>query len=131
MVSEADSTEMSSTTSSTLLLRCQEGEVTSEDTNNTEQKIDAEATGMLEVALPRVLSASKATAEAIEAACGKQQENCSSERSQDLQDEVLNFPTNCPDCAAPAETKMKLTSKLICLHICLYFYSLNSKSKLI
>merc|ERR1719266_1978568 len=73
------------------------------------------------VALPRVLSASTATtAEAIEAStkhtdCAKaanasneQQED--SERSQNLQDEVLNFPTNCPDCAAPADTKMKLTN---------------------
>ena len=68
MVSEADSAaEMSSTTSSTLLLRCQEGEVTSEEREfEDEQKIDGEATGML-VALPRVLSASTATAEAIEA----------------------------------------------------------------
>ena len=59
--------EVSSTTSSTLLLRCQEGEVTSEEREfEDEQKIDGEATGML-VALPRVLSASTATAEAIEA----------------------------------------------------------------
>ena len=59
---------MSSTTSSTLLLRCQEGEVTSEEREFEDgQKIDGEATGML-VALPRVLSASTATtAEAIEA----------------------------------------------------------------
>ena len=60
--------EVSSTTSSTLLLRCQEGEVTSEEREFEDgQKIDGEATGML-VALPRVLSASTATtAEAIEA----------------------------------------------------------------
>ena len=44
-------------------------------------------------------------------ASNEQQED--SERSQNLQDEVLNFPTNCPDCAAPADTKMKLTSKFI------------------
>ena len=42
-------------------------------------------------------------------ASNEQQED--SERSQNLQDEVLNFPTNCPDCAAPADTKMKLTSE--------------------
>ena len=27
-----------------------------------------------------------------------------------LKEEVLSFPTNCPECNAPAETKMKLTS---------------------
>jgi len=32
------------------------------------------------------------------------------EESEDLMDEVLSFPTNCPECNAPAETKMKVTS---------------------
>ena len=27
-----------------------------------------------------------------------------------LKEEVLSFPTNCPECNAPAETKMKVTS---------------------
>jgi hypothetical protein len=31
----------------------------------------------------------------------------------DLKNEVLSFPTNCPDCNAPASTHMKLTSKCI------------------
>lgn len=90
--------EDSSTTSSTLLLRCQEGEVPDE----LEEKaaVGGEATGM--VALPRVLSASRTAAASDE----KQQE-----LDQDLRDEVLNFPTNCPECGAPATTKMKLTSK--------------------
>jgi hypothetical protein len=30
---------------------------------------------------------------------------------EDLRDEVLTFPTNCPDCNAPASTNMKVTSK--------------------
>ena len=28
-----------------------------------------------------------------------------------LKEEVLHFPTNCPDCNAPAETNMKVTRK--------------------
>ena len=28
-----------------------------------------------------------------------------------LAEEVLHFPTNCPDCNAPAETNMKVTSE--------------------
>ena len=36
-------------------------------------------------------------------------------------DEVLSFPTNCPECNAPAETNMKVTReylffKKICIH---------------
>ena len=34
------------------------------------------------------------------------------ELTEDLREEVLNFLTNCPECGAPADTKMKLTSKL-------------------
>ena len=29
----------------------------------------------------------------------------------DLKNEVLSFPTNCPDCNAPAATNMKMTCK--------------------
>lgn len=31
---------------------------------------------------------------------------------EDLEGEVLQFPTNCPNCAAPCKTNMKLTSIL-------------------
>ena len=118
----AEDTELSSTTSSTLLLRCQEGEVTScseEASSLAElQKIDGkEATGTQpELALPRVLSAT----EAMEAASAvstttpttSDKQHGSSKLTEDLREEVLNFPTNCPECGAPADTKMKLTSKL-------------------
>ena len=122
-VAAAEDTELSSTTSSTLLLRCQEGEVTScseEASSLAEQpqKIDGrEATGTQpEVALPRVLSAT----EAMEAASAvstttpttSDKQHGSSKLTEDLREEVLNFPTNCPECGAPADTKMKLTSKL-------------------
>ena len=30
---------------------------------------------------------------------------------EDLEGEVLRFGTNCPNCAAPCETNMKVTSK--------------------
>ena len=30
--------------------------------------------------------------------------------ANDLKNEVLSFPTNCPDCNAPASTNMKVTS---------------------
>ena len=117
----AEDTELSSTTSSTLLLRCQEGEVTScsEEASSLaeQQKIDGrEATGTQpEVALPRVLSAT----EAMEAASAvstttpttSDKQHGSSKLTEDLREEVLNFPTNCPECGAPADTKMKLTSK--------------------
>ena len=32
-------------------------------------------------------------------------------KAENLQDEVLQFPTNCPECNAPAATNMKVTSK--------------------
>lgn len=94
--------DMSSTTSSTLLLRCQEGEVPDELLEKADSA-EAEATGM--VALPRVLSAAPLRPKA--ASDEKQQEL----DPDDLRDEVLNFPTNCPECGSPATTKMKLTSK--------------------
>ena len=36
-------------------------------------------------------------------------EGDSNENGIDLENEVLTFPTNCPDCNAPATTKMKIT----------------------
>ena len=30
-----------------------------------------------------------------------------------LVEEVLHFPTNCPDCNAPAETNMKMTREFV------------------
>lgn len=41
---------------------------------------------------------------------------------EDLHGEVLTFPTNCPECNAPCETNMKMTSILnsMCNYILLY-----------
>lgn len=41
---------------------------------------------------------------------------------EDLQGEVLQFPTNCPECAAPCKTNMKLTSILF-YFVQLVYYS--------
>ena len=35
-----------------------------------------------------------------------------------LAEEVLHFPTNCPDCNAPAETNMKVTSEFASQSLC-------------
>ena len=102
-----------STTSSTLLLRCQEGEVGDEASleGKAEGAAAVEATGidlLDEVALPRVLSASTTST-----ALGTQNPTEKKQQPQqlDLTDEVLNFPTNCPECSSPADTKMKVTSE--------------------
>ena len=103
-----------STTSSTLLLRCQEGEV-GDEASLEEGKAEysgkgcKEATGIdCEVALPRVLSASTtSTALGTQTTSEKKQQP----QQLDLTDEVLNFPTNCPECSSPADTKMKVTSE--------------------
>jgi len=102
-----------STTSSTLLLRCQEGEV-GDEASLEEGKAEysgkgcKEATGIdCEVALPRVLSASTtSTALGTQTTSEKKQQP----QQLDLTDEVLNFPTNCPECSSPADTKMKVTN---------------------
>lgn len=39
---------------------------------------------------------------------------------EDMQSEVLQFPTNCPDCNCPCSTNMKLTS--ILLHELLFYF---------
>ena len=62
------------------------------------------------VALPRVLSAS--TSNSGKPTLDKKQQPVT-EDSLNLIEEVLNFQTNCPNCGAPAETKMKVTSKFI------------------
>ena len=72
----------------------------------------SEATGM--VALPRVLSAS--TSNSGKPTLDKKQQPVT-EDSLNLIEEVLNFQTNCPNCGAPAETKMKVTSKFILHYI--------------
>ena len=111
-----------STTSSTLLLRCQEGEV-GDEASLEEGKAEysgkgCEATGIdCEVALPRVLSASTtSTALGTQTTSEKKQQP----QQLDLTDEVLNFPTNCPECSSPADTKMKVTSESFFL-ISLFF----------
>jgi len=103
----AEDSSTSSTTSSTLLLRCQEGEVDDDDEAETEKaaSVASEATGM--VALPRVLSAS--TSNSGKPTLDKKQQPVT-EDSLNLIEEVLNFQTNCPNCGAPAETKMKVTN---------------------
>ena len=54
---------------------------------------------------------------------------CSAERSGDVdgkggeavsKDEVLGFNTNCSNCNAPAETRMKLLGILVKLAVCMY-----------
>ena len=55
------------------------------------------------VALPRVLSAS--TSNSGKPTLDKKQQPVT-EDSLNLIEEVLNFQTNCPNCGAPAETKM-------------------------
>ena len=92
-----------SATSSTLLLGCEEGEIPAEAV----EKAASEATGML--ALPRVLSPSETTA-------ASEAEKQQPVEEDDLTNEVLTFNTNCPECGAPAETKMKLTSKSTYVH---------------
>jgi hypothetical protein len=77
--------------------------------------VASEATGM--VALPRVLSAS--TSNSGKPTLDKKQQPVT-EDSLNLIEEVLNFQTNCPNCGAPAETKMKVTSEFmffIILHV--------------
>lgn len=88
----------------------QEGEVDDDDEAETEKaaSVASEATGM--VALPRVLSAS--TSNSGKPTLDKKQQPVT-EDSLNLIEEVLNFQTNCPNCGAPAETKMKVTSKFI------------------
>ncbi len=120
MISTVSVTEdtTSSTTSSTLLLRCQEGEVCeSADFEKASASKDSgleKATGMK---LPRVLS-NALRQETWTTAQNKQQPASSTVLPgnqpglENLADEVLNFPTNCPECGSPADTKMKLTSKL-------------------
>ena len=111
---EKEASSTASTTSSTLLLRCQEGEVGDEASleGKAEGALAAEATGidlLGEVALPRVLSASTTST-----ALGTQThptEKKQQPQQLDLTDEVLNFPTNCPECSSPADTKMKVTSE--------------------
>ena len=107
------SSTTASTTSSTLLLRCQEGEVGDEKAVEATGTSDLHGLDSLEseVALPRVLSASTTST-----ALGNHHTTAStSDKKQqpdnlDLTDEVLNFPTNCPECSSPADTKMKVTS---------------------
>ena len=110
---EKEASSTASTTSSTLLLRCQEGEVGDEASleGKAEGAAAVEATGidlLDEVALPRVLSASTTST-----ALGTQNPTEKKQQPQqlDLTDEVLNFPTNCPECSSPADTKMKVTSE--------------------
>ena len=111
---EKEASSTASTTSSTLLLRCQEGEVGDEASleGKAEGAAAVEATGidlLDEVALPRVLSASTTST-----ALGTQThptEKKQQPQQLDLTDEVLNFPTNCPECSSPADTKMKVTSE--------------------
>ena len=101
---DADMVSISSSiTSSTELLRCQEGEVADEEEKAASGKaaVAFEATGI--VGLPRVLSAATSAQNDV-----KQQ---SVETVLDLREEVLSFPTNCPECGSPAATKMKVTSK--------------------
>ena len=92
----------------------QEGEVDDDDEAETEKaaSVASEATGM--VALPRVLSAS--TSNSGKPTLDKKQQPVT-EDSLNLIEEVLNFQTNCPNCGAPAETKMKVTSKFILHYI--------------
>ena len=79
----------------------------------------SEATGM--VALPRVLSAS--TSNSGKPTLDEKQQPVT-EDILNLIEEVLNFPTNCPNCGAPSETKMKVTSEsLIVLHFIYDFFS--------
>ena len=100
----------------------QEGEVDDDDEAETEKaaSVASEATGM--VALPRVLSAS--TSNSGKPTLDKKQQPVT-EDSLNLIEEVLNFQTNCPNCGAPAETKMKVTSKFICIN--LTFWGLTEK----
>ena len=85
-----------------------------------QEKAGEEATGM---ALPRVLSAGRrafgrtSSTEDVEAAMAaasnsaEQQESDSLLTAEKLTEEVLSFPTNCPECNAPAATNMKVTSE--------------------
>ena len=72
------------------------------------------------VSLPRVLSAAaggngglglKTSASEVAEDASEQQESDSLLTAEKLRDEVLSFPTNCPECNAPAATNMKVTSK--------------------
>lgn len=42
---------------------------------------------------------------------------------EDLEGEVLQFPTNCPNCASPCKTNMKLT-RILCNHMMLFVTTL-------
>ena len=107
------SSTTASTTSSTLLLRCQEGEVGDEKAVEATGTSDLHGLDSLEseVALPRVLSASTtSTALGNHHTTASTSDKKQQPDSLDLTDEVLNFPTNCPECSSPADTKMKVTS---------------------
>jgi hypothetical protein len=89
-----------------------------DDSSESEKASAFEATGI--VALPRVLSGATKTTDVDLMQLQQQQQEQEQlllrqlqEQEQDLKDEVLNFPTNCPECSAPADTNMKVTSKLL------------------
>ena len=106
------------TTLRSSLIRPQEGEV-GDDYDEADMNAEkaacsvsaasSEATGM--VALPRVLSASTSANSGKPTSLDEKQQPVTEDHDLNLIEEVLNFQTNCPECGAPAETKMKVTSK--------------------
>lgn len=49
---------------------------------------------------------------------------------EDLEGEVLQFPTNCPGCGSPCETNMKMTSILyLLIESLLFLYMIASLSQ--